>query len=902
MKDKTKGKKQKKKDLNVFLSKSHVPTNLSKYPKVTVDSEEPKNNGKGSTPSTSSQKESKPKQETVNISLSKTSVPTNLSKHPTVTITREEREASNNKASRTSEGQSPKRQGKDVNIALSKSKVPTNLSKYPKLTITDKEGRAERNASEQPPEQDEKINKPKQAFSTPKPPTTTNSDSRDTTTTGTVQLKKGLKVALRKSNKALDLTKYPKIVVTNDDESGTVSLDSTGDQQKLSEREVMPQNSNSKTKSGSSSAAVKPNETVHLKKELKVALRKSDKALDLTKYPKVHVKTEDADKAQSSSPESQQKSLKQETRPKKTRSGTDSIATKINETVELKKGLKVALRKSAKAIDLTKYPKVAVDSSDNTGKETLDSTAHEEKPIKFADHIKATDTNDTVQLMKNLKLSLSKSARAIDLRKYPKVTVDTKSESQLIESEKQAELKLVDATTYQGEVAEQKADEQVAQKKARQEQITKQKAEEAARQKEIEKQQAEEKARQEQIAKQKAEEAARQKEIEKQQAEEKARQEQITKQKAEEAARQKEIEKQQTEEKARQEQVGQQQTEKRPKVESDKKESSKGVTPVKKPKRLLTQTSRTIPKIMDPTRRRDNATVRLAASQGGLTALPEEKVDDNSDPASDTVVLKVIKEKKKKLAGILSASQTIRLRPPSEPGLTPGGATPPATEPAIPKKTLKLKTPDASPKTDQGAPQTLERRVLKLKPSTPATAKARQGAPTAEGEQTTIRHSKAKRAVQKSGTPTAKATLKIKVPASAPKLSAAKSADDRQLKATLKIKAPTSSPSAAASANQSPTRAAGTAGKAVVQSTRTSPPRAKTLKLKAVPRSEFQQLSPAVTGTQADRGKVEKVDAEQSVEQLTIETDVFYTVSAAASLAVVGTVIFLMASQFISLF
>ena len=63
-----------------------------------------------------------------------------------------------------------------------------------------------------------------------------------------------------------------------------------------------------------------------------------------------------------------------------------------------------------------------------------------------------------------------------------------------------------------------------------------------------------------------------------------------------------------------------------------------------------------------------------------------QTLDIKSSVSTDTVQLKVIKEKKKQLAGILTASQTIRLRPPSESA---------ATAPAQPQ-TLKLSATDAT--------------------------------------------------------------------------------------------------------------------------------------------------------------------------------------------------------------
>ena len=82
----------------------------------------------------------------------------------------------------------------------------------------------------------------------------------------------------------------------------------------------------------------------------------------------------------------------------------------------------------------------------------------------------------------------------------------------------------------------------------------------------------------------------------------------------------------------------------------------------------------------DPLSLRDSDTTKLKKIKPKSS---NQTLDVKSNVSTDTVQLKVIKEKKKQLAGILTASQTIRLRPPSE------------TETAS-SQTLKLSASDAS--------------------------------------------------------------------------------------------------------------------------------------------------------------------------------------------------------------
>jgi hypothetical protein len=81
--------------------------------------------------------------------------------------------------------------------------------------------------------------------------------------------------------------------------------------------------------------------------------------------------------------------------------------------------------------------------------------------------------------------------------------------------------------------------------------------------------------------------------------------------------------------------------------------------PVIKPKEALNSGEG----VLDPMTLRDSDTSKLKKIKPKSST---QTISLDSDNISDTVHLKVIKEKKKQLAGILTASQTIRLRPPSQ--------------------------------------------------------------------------------------------------------------------------------------------------------------------------------------------------------------------------------------------
>ena len=126
--------------------------------------------------------------------------------------------------------------------------------------------------------------------------------------------------------------------------------------------------------------------------------------------------------------------------------------------------------------------------------------------------------------------------------------------------------------------------------------------------------------------------------------------------------------------------------------------------PVVKPKDTLNSGE----EVLDPMTLRDSDTSKLKKIKPKSST---QTISLDSGNISETVHLKVIKEKKKQLAGILTASQTIRLRPPSDSGKTqppqaaagtmklgapaPGGTVnmPPQGSPA---GTLKINMPATS--------------------------------------------------------------------------------------------------------------------------------------------------------------------------------------------------------------
>ena len=109
--------------------------------------------------------------------------------------------------------------------------------------------------------------------------------------------------------------------------------------------------------------------------------------------------------------------------------------------------------------------------------------------------------------------------------------------------------------------------------------------------------------------------------------------------------------------------------------------------------------------VVDPMTMRDSDTTRLKRMK--------PKGSGGESDVTDTVQLKVVKEKKKKLAGILTASQTIRLRPPSTPGQPQEAA-----QTGDSSKTLKLSGGNTdNVETTKLAKETASNQTLKLNSS-----------------------------------------------------------------------------------------------------------------------------------------------------------------------------------------
>jgi hypothetical protein len=296
-----------------------------------------------------------------------------------------------------------------------------------------------------------------------------------------------------------------------------------------------------------------------------------------------------------------------------------------------------------------------------------------------------------------------------------------------------------------------------------------------------------------------------------------------------------------------------------------------------------------VPGIQDPMALRDSDTSRLARIKPGQNPndpnIGRRSKDDTLD--TETVHLKVIKEKKKQLAGILSASQTIRLRPssgpdsapaPRVPGLAQRGSSAPAS-----KKTLKVKAP---------SPEELK--------DTRTAALKRQSASTEEPDKHVKRPTlKIKAPTITSDTPTqdsdavpapggVKSTLKIKAPTSPPAAAQAPSGAESAppQKSTLKIKAPSGPPGAP---ERSPI--ADEPGKTVKQEVPTKKDR--TLKLRS--KRDRTADGASETGTAATAVPEEFADSG-------VRPGILYILSAVASLALIGGAVYFSITSYLELF
>ena len=282
--------------------------------------------------------------------------------------------------------------------------------------------------------------------------------------------------------------------------------------------------------------------------------------------------------------------------------------------------------------------------------------------------------------------------------------------------------------------------------------------------------------------------------------------------------------------------------------------------PVLKPKEELNSGE----DVLDPLTLRDSDTSKLKKIKPKSAT---QTIDLDSENISDTVHLKVIKEKKKQLAGILTASQTIRLRPPSSPSGSSSAGQAPSSQ------TLKI---DANAAKSAG--------TVNMPPQGGAPAGTLKiNMPASSTESGTIKVSKPNFAENSSA-----GTLKIKSPVSVD--------SGASPGGTLKIK------SAAATASASGTlKLKSAAGSDETLKIAGGDKKGGTLKLKA--------KSTVGGGTQpgVKRHSAREEDAVEDMAYAEIEDPkakpgVFMALSSFVALVAVGTIVFKLVENYMNLF
>lgn len=273
-------------------------------------------------------------------------------------------------------------------------------------------------------------------------------------------------------------------------------------------------------------------------------------------------------------------------------------------------------------------------------------------------------------------------------------------------------------------------------------------------------------------------------------------------------------------------------------------------------------------RLSDPAARRETNTASLKRIRP-KTSIGETTQSDDRKEDTETIHLKVIKEKKNinQLKNLLSASQTIRLRPSTGAAASAPAAEEETASDGDSKRTLKIKAPGAA---DAVKTESIGRAPLRTtQPSETAAQEAPKDNPTTKIS--------------------SKSTLKIKAPpggggASAP---TSGSPTDVKKKSTLKIKAPTAAgtgPSAETVKQEAPTSSAQT----VKQE---APSSGKTLKLKS---RSGEQTGPKPTEME-DPIKKQAAQAQAQQQAAAADTDgpgaidvVLGVLALAASLAAAG--------------
>lgn len=281
--------------------------------------------------------------------------------------------------------------------------------------------------------------------------------------------------------------------------------------------------------------------------------------------------------------------------------------------------------------------------------------------------------------------------------------------------------------------------------------------------------------------------------------------------------------------------------------------------PVVKPKGELKSGE----EVLDPLTLRDSDTSKLKKIKPKSAT---QTIDLDSENISDTVHLKVIKEKKKQLAGILTASQTIRLRPPSSPGASSSPGTPQSSQ------TLKITPNTPNPAGTVNMPPAAGAPAGTLKINMPASST----------ESGTIKVSKPNFAESSSA-----GTLKIKSPVV---VDGGASAGG-----TLKIK------SAAATASASGTlKLKSAAGSDETLKIAGGDKKGGTLKLKA--KSTVGGGTGAVKRHSARDEEAEEVEAYTEAEDPKAKPGIFMAISSFVALVAAGTIVFKLVENYIKLF
>ncbi len=288
--------------------------------------------------------------------------------------------------------------------------------------------------------------------------------------------------------------------------------------------------------------------------------------------------------------------------------------------------------------------------------------------------------------------------------------------------------------------------------------------------------------------------------------------------------------------------------------------------PVLKPKEELKSGE----EVLDPLSLRDSDTSKLKRIKPKSAT---QTIDLDSENISDTVHLKVIKEKKKQLAGILTASQTIRLRPPSGPAGAPAPMAQPQNQSS---QTLKIGQGATNPAGTVNMPPQVGTPAGTLKINMPASS----------SESGTIK------VVKPNFTEASSAgTLKIKSPTPVENSGATAGG-------TLKIKSATNT--ASASGTLKLKSAGGSEETVKIVESGAGDKKGGTLKLKAGGTAE--SVPPGAKRHSARAEEQEIVQVQVEVEDPKAKPGIFMTLSSVVAISALGMVLFKLVGNYMELF